>query len=183
MKHSVNWVFAQLTPQVSLSLHSRSLTPLVLTIIMFLLLFLCFPSFAYLQLSCSLFFLSPANYFRSHFSVSSHLLAGWWAAGNTTAQIVPICCEVSFFAKCSVQNFQFLHSQLDFPEKKNGVVRKQEDDFRMQDEIFFAQCLGFTRSGCEMEQHSEQEGKSSWNCAEVEDSGSYHVPTSAKIHF
>lgn len=127
MKHSVKWIFVQLTPQVSLSLHSRSLTPLVLTIIMFLLLLPCFPSLAYLQLSCSLFFLSPANYFCSHFSVSSHLLAGWWAAGNTTAQIVPICCEVFL----SLQNvlckiFSSFILNLTFLKRILGIVRKQE---------------------------------------------------------
>lgn len=76
MKHPVNWIFAQLTPKVSLSQHTRPLTPL-LTIIMFLLLFPYFPFLACLQLSCSLFFLCPANYFCCHFSVSSHLLVGW----------------------------------------------------------------------------------------------------------
>lgn len=179
MKHPVNWIFAQLTPKVSLSPHPRSLTPLVLTIIMFLLLFPCFPSLAYLQLSCSLFFLSPANSFCSHFSVSSHLLAGWWAAGNTTAQIVPICCALFLSLQnvpCKIVSSFIL--TLTVLKKIFGVVRKQEIkiwDFPCTVPRIFKVRM-WNRAAF-------RAGKSSWNCTEVGASGAYHVHTSAKIHF
>ena len=126
MKHPVDWISAQLTPNGSLSPNSRSLTSLVSPILMFLLLFPCFFSLAHLQLSSSLFSISPASSLCSHFSGSSRLLAakrraGWWTAWSTTVLIVPICCAAflprSFFAKCPMQNCQSPHSHLDFHER------------------------------------------------------------------
>lgn len=178
MKHPTNWIFAQLTPKPETTLkvsdpseyhvdHYNVPSPLASPL---LLTFSC-------RVPSSSFLLQTLF---APISVSSHLLTGCWTAGNTAAQIVPICCAVFLSLQnvlCKIVSSFIL--TLTFLKKKIfGVVRKQEIKRR------YFPCTGPRIYKVRMWNGAAfRAGKGRVPEIVLEDSGAYHVPTSAKIHF